>query len=136
MLRSRFEYADELPALPSLIMVAGHALIPVAAGALYWQSERTLIVADLHLEKGAAFAARGQMLPPYDTRSTLNRLATCIERFNPRSVIALGDSFHRSELAERLNASDREELADVQRGRDWYWCWAITILSCRRRSAA
>jgi DNA ligase-associated metallophosphoesterase len=121
MLRSRFEYADELPALPSSIMVAGHALIPVAAGALYWQSERTFIVADLHLEKGAAFAARGQMLPPYDTRSTLNRLATCIERFNPRSVIALGDSFHRSELAERLNASDREELADVQRGRDWYW---------------
>ena len=25
-----------------------------------------LLVADLHLEKGSAFAARGMMLPPYD----------------------------------------------------------------------
>ena len=32
-----------------------------------------LIVADLHLEKGSAFAARGQMLPPYDTRETLRQ---------------------------------------------------------------
>ncbi|MGB6388596.1 MAG: phosphoesterase, partial [Methyloceanibacter sp.] len=48
------------------IELRGHAFLPVAAGALYWEAEDTLIVADLHLEKGAAFAARGMMLPPYD----------------------------------------------------------------------
>ena len=103
------------------IRLAGHSFLPVAAGALYWESEDTLLVADLHLEKGAAFAARGMMLPPYDTRSTLQRLAACLDRFSPRRVVALGDSFHRSELAGRLSADDREELAALQQGRDWYW---------------
>ena len=103
------------------IRLAGHSFLPVAAGALYWESEDTLLVADLHLEKGAAFAARGMMLPPYDTRSTLQRLAACLDHFSPRRVVALGDSFHRSELAGRVSADDREELAALQQGRDWYW---------------
>jgi DNA ligase-associated metallophosphoesterase len=103
------------------IKLAGHSFLPVAAGALYWESEDTLLVADLHLEKGAAFAARGMMLPPYDTRSTLQRLAACLEHVAPRRVVALGDSFHRCELAGRLSADDRDELAALQRGRDWYW---------------
>lgn len=103
------------------IKLAGHSFLPVAAGALYWESEDTLLVADLHLEKGAAFAARGTMLPPYDTRSTLQRLAACLDHFSPRRVVALGDSFHRSELAGWLSADDREELAALRQGRDWYW---------------
>lgn len=74
-----------------------------------------------HLEKGAAFAAKGLMLPPYDTRSTLHRLAACMQSFAPRRVVALGDSFHRSELAGRLDRGDAEELARLQRGCDWYW---------------
>ena len=45
------------------------------AGALYWPEESLLVVADLHLEKGSAFAARGVLLPPYDTAATLARLA-------------------------------------------------------------
>ena len=61
------------------------------------------------------------MIPPYDTRSTLQRLAACLDHFAPRRVVALGDSFHRSELAGRLSADDREELAALQQGRDWYW---------------
>src|SRR6476646_11721564 len=121
MLRLRLESPHEDPARPAPIALAGHALMPVAAGALYWEAERTLIVADLHLEKGAAFAARGMMLPPYDSRSTLQRLAACLDHFSPRRVVALGDSFHRSELAGRLSADDREELAALQQGRDWYW---------------
>ena len=103
------------------IKLAGHSFRPVAAGALYWESEDTLLVADLHLEKGAAFAARGMMIPPYDTRSTLQRLAACLDHFAPRRVVALGDSFHRSELVGRLSPDDRAELAALQQGRDWYW---------------
>jgi DNA ligase-associated metallophosphoesterase len=95
--------------------------MPLPSGALFWEAESTLIVADLHLEKGAAFASRGMMLPPYDTRDTLRRLAACIQIFAPRRVVTLGDSFHRSELAGRLAADDREALAALQRGRDWYW---------------
>jgi DNA ligase-associated metallophosphoesterase len=76
------------------IVVAGASLVADCAGALYWPGERLLVVADLHLEKGSAFAARGVLLPPYDTAATLARLAMLIERYAPRLVIALGDSFH------------------------------------------
>jgi DNA ligase-associated metallophosphoesterase len=106
---------------PPPIVLNGHALTPIAAGALYWEAEHTLLVADLHLEKGAAFAARGMLLPPYDTRTTLRRLAACIFSFGPRRVVALGDSFHRSHLAETLAAADHDALRALQRGRDWYW---------------
>ena len=43
------------------------------AGVLYWPDESLLAVADLHLEKGSSFAARGMLLPPYDTAATLAR---------------------------------------------------------------
>ena len=56
---------------------------PLAAGALYWEAEDTLLVADLHLEKGAAFAALGMLLPPYDTRTTLQRLEKVIDAVKP-----------------------------------------------------
>ena len=61
------------------IAVAGATLVADPAGALYWSDERLLAVADLHLEKGSAFAARGVLLPPYDTTATLARLAKLIE---------------------------------------------------------
>ena len=55
------------------VNICGKAFLAHKFGALYWPAEKALIVSDLHLEKGSAFAARGQMLPPYDTRETLNK---------------------------------------------------------------
>jgi DNA ligase-associated metallophosphoesterase len=92
-----------------------------SSGALYWPDERTLIVADLHLEKGSAFARHGQMLPPYDTRTTLLRLLSVIHSYGPATVIALGDSFHDGEGAGRLQPEDRRLLSALQRGRSWVW---------------
>ena len=97
---------ETAPSLRSHIRVAGHSLRPLAAGALYWEAEDTLLVADLHLEKGAAFAALGMLLPPYDTRTTRARLAKVTHAVEPLRVVALGDSFHRSHCAERLAAED------------------------------
>ena len=50
-------------------------------GALYLPESRTLVLSDLHLEKGAAFARRGMLLPPYDTAQTMKLMAAVIERF-------------------------------------------------------
>ncbi len=97
-------------------------LLADPAGAIYWPDERLLlVVADLHLEKGSAFAARGVLLPPYDTATTLAGLARLIERYAPRLVIALGDSFHDFGGPSRMAAADRAALAALQRGRDWLW---------------
>ncbi len=88
---------------------------------MYWPDEKLLVVADLHLEKGSAFAARGVLLPPYDTATTLARLARLIERYAPRVVIALGDSFHDGGGPARMADISRAALKALQRGRDWVW---------------
>jgi hypothetical protein len=102
-------------------MVAGAALVADCAGAIYWPDERLLVVADLHFEKGSAFAKRGVLLPPYDTAATLKRLAVLIERYAPRLVIALGDSFHDGDGPARMPDVSRAALTALQRGRDWIW---------------
>src|SRR5688572_17564276 len=110
------------PAPPETPMrVAGAELLPTPDGALWWSSERMLIVADLHFEKGSTFARRGQLLPPYDTGETLARLARLIAHYAPRAVIALGDNFHDGGGPARLSDQDRASLAALQRGRDWVW---------------
>ena len=103
------------------VTVAGTTLVADPAGALYWPDEALLVVADLHLEKGSAFAARGVLLPPYDTVATLARLARLIERYAPRLVIALGDSFHDGGGPSRMSDMSRVALTALQRGRDWIW---------------
>ncbi len=105
----------------ALVGVMGVVLEAFLEGALWWADERLLCVADLHLEKGSSFARRGQLLPPYDTGETLARLATLIDRLRPKTVVALGDSFHDDDGAHRLSAADRASLGRLQSGRDWIW---------------
>lgn len=103
------------------ISVCGVELLADLSGALFASRSRTLVVADLHLEKGSAAARRGRMLPPYDTRETLDRLGRVIDRYRPRTVVALGDSLHDSDAALRMAGADRELLALLQSGRQWIW---------------
>ena len=101
--------------------MAGVALVLDCDGALYWPDAGLLAISDLHLEKGSSFAARGVLLPPYDTARTLARLALVIARYAPQAVIALGDSFHDGHGAARMLAPDRDALRVLQRGREWIW---------------
>jgi uncharacterized protein len=112
---------NEPSARVSPVNIAGATLVADLSGALFWEEERLLVVSDLHLEKGSSFAARGVLLPPYDTAATLNRLAVVIMRHDPRTVIALGDSFHDRSAHQRLSAADRGALVAMQARRDWIW---------------
>src|SRR5258705_13040672 len=105
----------------SKVMVADVTFMADLSGALFWQEQRLLVVSDLHLEKGSSFAARGVLLPPYDTVATLGRLAAVIARHDPRMVLALGDSFHDRPAHERLSDSDRDALSALQVRRVWIW---------------
>lgn len=101
--------------------ISGVPCVLDPAGALFLPGERTLVVADLHLEKGSAFARRGSFLPPYDTRATIAALAEVVAHFSPARVVALGDSFHDRHGPDRLGEAERDALAAVVSGRDWVW---------------
>ena len=105
----------------SRVTVADVPFLADFSGALFWEEQRLLVVSDLHLEKGSSFAARGVLLPPYDTVATLSRLAAVIARHDPRQVIALGDSFHDRDAHQRLSEGDRAALAALQVRRNWIW---------------
>lgn len=81
-----------------------------ASGALWLAASRTLVVADLHLEKGSSYAARGQMLPPYDTADTLHRLETEVAQTEPDTVVLLGDTFHDRRSEDRLAPAHADRL--------------------------
>jgi len=76
------------------ISFAGETLDLHPEGVAIFPERRLMVVADLHLEKAASFAARGQMLPPYETLETLHRLARLVASIRPEQLVLLGDSFH------------------------------------------
>lgn len=100
---------------------AGEELVLTSGHALYWPRERTLLVADLHLEKGSWFARQGQMLPPYDSRETLERVADAVRQTGARRVITLGDNFHDDAGANRLDSYASGMLEALTRALDWVW---------------
>ena len=101
--------------------VRGVSAVMRCSGALWLPDQGALLVADLHLEKGSAYASRGQMLPPYDTRETLRRLAAEIEALAPAMVILLGDTFHDRRSEDRLACDDAERLRALADGRRLVW---------------
>jgi uncharacterized protein len=103
------------------IGLAGRTAVLDLTGAMYLPEDDALLVADLHFEKGSSFARRGMMLPPYDTRETLIALSEAVQHYAPRTVIALGDSFHDIGGPDRLGEEERATLAQVQGGREWIW---------------
>ena len=103
------------------VRVNGEALVLDATGALWWPEARALVLADLHFEKGSAYARGGTYLPPYDTRTTLKRIAALMARYQPATVIALGDSFHDAGAEARLDADERAELVRLVAASDWVW---------------
>ncbi len=76
------------------ILVASETLIPLADRALLWPRQRSLIVADVHLGKGAAFRRAGVPVPSGATEADLARLDVLIAEHAPARLLVLGDLFH------------------------------------------
>jgi len=104
------------------IAFAGVPLVLDARGAAYLPRADTLIVSDLHLEKGSFYAARGVPIPVCDTRETLRRLTDLVAAYQPDRLVCLGDSFHDGGAGARLMHENRAALTTLAQGvADWVW---------------
>ncbi|MEM6624332.1 MAG: ligase-associated DNA damage response endonuclease PdeM [Pseudomonadota bacterium] len=104
------------------LSLAGAELVPLPAGALWWPETRVLAVGDLHLGRAERIARReGRMLPPYETRETLDRLDEVIRETDPATVISLGDAFDDLSAAEACATDVVEGLCRMAAGRRWIW---------------
>lgn len=103
------------------LQIAGEWLVPLCEGALWWPDRETLVVSDLHLEKGSSFAARGQLLPPYDTCTTLDVVERLARRLRPVRIVSLGDSFHDRGAEIRLSEAASARIRALTSAHDWFW---------------
>ncbi len=100
----------------------GRRLCSIIPGAAWLPGTGDLLVADLHFEKGSAFAARGQaLLPPYDTAETIKRLEKVIARVKPERVVCMGDTLHDLAGETRMSETDRTRLGRMVARQDWVW---------------
>jgi DNA ligase-associated metallophosphoesterase len=96
-------------------------LVALAEGAAFAPEYGALLLADLHLEKASSYAARGQMLPPYDSIETLRRVEALVAKTEARTVYCLGDSFHDRGGVVRLEEGARALLLRLTALVDWVW---------------
>lgn len=102
-------------------LFAGHALHPLAEGALWWPARAALLVADLHFEKGSHYARRGSMLPPYDTHETLARIEALVAATGAGELWCLGDSFHDCDGPGRMHEEACRRLLALTARLRWTW---------------
>lgn len=100
----------------------GETLHCLPSGALFWPTRGLLCVSDLHLGKSERMARRGgPLLPPYETRATLQRLDATLEETGALRVLCLGDSFDDRASLDGLDEADRLWLVRLMAGREWVW---------------
>lgn len=62
--------------------------------ALYWQNEKALILADLHLGKAGHFRKQGLAIPAKSSQKDYSVLESLIAKNQPIRILILGDLFH------------------------------------------
>ena len=75
--------------------------------AIYWQQEKALIVADVHLGKVGHFRKAGIAVPRDMEQNDLSVLSDLIDEHHPKKIIFLGDLFH----------------SDLNADWDWFVLW-------------
>jgi DNA ligase-associated metallophosphoesterase len=82
-------------------------LLLLCQKAIYWEEERALIAADVHLGKGGHFRKAGIAIPRDLAQDDLAVLSDLIQTYAPQKVIFLGDLFH----------------SDMNSDWDWFALW-------------
>ena len=118
----RYPMAEPANTMPKIeIAIENERMLLDPRGTAYSQRHQTLIVADLHLEKGSAFARRGTLLPPYDTITTLRRLASVVDEYRPQRIVSLGDGFHDTAGARLITGEAADLLEELAARTTWIW---------------
>ena len=79
------------------ISAAGEELVLLGERAVYWPGQSTLLVADPHFGKAAAFRFAGLFVPPGTTSAALSRLSKLLVATGAERVVFLGDFLHAAE---------------------------------------
>jgi uncharacterized protein len=82
---------------PAVVRLAGEEVLLLPERAIYWPRSATLLLADPHWGKAAAFRAAGVPVPETTTLAGLQRLEALVETHRPSRIVFLGDYLHARE---------------------------------------
>lgn len=81
---------------PYPIELEGESLLLLPEKAIWFPRFKSLIIADVHLGKGAHFRKAGIAIPKALAQEDLSCITDLIEAYHPETIIFLGDLFHSS----------------------------------------
>ncbi|MFL5329057.1 MAG: ligase-associated DNA damage response endonuclease PdeM [Gemmataceae bacterium] len=102
--------------------LAGETVQLLPERALYWPRRKTLVIADVHWGKAAAFRKASVPVPGGTTAGSLNRLDDVLAQVQVDRILILGDLFHA-----RAGRSDEHDTA-VTFWRDAHRSLHITLV--------
>jgi len=105
------------PAASFAFHLLDHDLLLLPQKAIYWQQEKALIVADVHLGKVGHFRKAGIAVPRDMEQNDLAVLSDLVDEYKPKTIIFLGDLFHSDKNADW----DWFVLWRRQLPRSWYY---------------
>ncbi len=88
---------DRSAAGTASVTLAGEELLLLPERGVFWARAGTLLLADPHWGKAAAFRAAGMPVPENTTLDGLSRLESLVRAHRPRRIICLGDYLHARE---------------------------------------
>src|SRR5262249_10505484 len=103
------------------ISICGKALVADQSGALFWPTQRTLIVADLDVDGSRRQSDPTMPRLPGKFRTALIRLAEAIDRYEPGTVAVLGGNWHAAQAAQCIADDALAILHMMQEDRRWVW---------------
>ena len=95
------------------VFFAGQDFSIFPNGELYWQNKKTLIISDLHFEKGSFFSESKQFIPPFDTIETLEQIFKFIADHSVETIIFLGDLVHDKLSFQRMSRKAKELFFEI-----------------------
>lgn len=131
---------------PVLHNINANAFWLLPEKAVFWEQQRSLIVADLHLGKTGHFRKSGIAVPQTVYKEDLQRLLTLVQVHKPDQLIIVGDMFHSHANKEmdffaRWRNDFRQLHITLIKGNhdilhdNWYSATNIAVTGCRLRVA-
>ncbi|RYY54751.1 MAG: metallophosphoesterase, partial [Chitinophagaceae bacterium] len=80
--------------------IDGQALVLSPQKAIFWQEEKTLVVADVHIGKTGHFRKAGIPVPAKVYKEDLHRLFSLILFFKAEKLLIVGDFTHSTSNLE------------------------------------
>lgn len=75
-------------------IISGQTLWLSAGRCIFWEEQKALILADLHLGKTGHFRKAGIGVPQTVFKEDMQRLVNLIQFFKPEQMVVVGDMFH------------------------------------------